>query len=58
MYFMPVSYTSVDMCRYLLGCELNEHGTNLGGLAEVVSVCLVFGHDTFERALPQLFYQR
>lgn len=54
---MSVSYTSVDMCSYLLGCEVTEHGTNLGGLAEAGSVCLVFGHDTFERAVPQLFYQ-
>lgn len=49
--------SSVNMCKYLFGGEITEHGINLGGLAKVVSVRLVFGHDTFERALSQLFYQ-
>lgn len=53
---MSVSYTSVDVRKYLLGCEDTEHRTN-ADLAEIASVCLDFGDDTFERALPELFYQ-
>lgn len=46
MYFMSVSYSSVDVCKYLLGCEDIEHGINTGDLAEVASVCLVLIHFT------------
>lgn len=52
MYFM----SSLNMCKYLFRGEITGQGMNLGGLAKVVSVCLVVGHDTFERALSQLFY--
>lgn len=52
VYFM----SSLNMHKYLFGGEISGHGINLGGLAKVESVRLVFGHDTFERALSQLFY--
>lgn len=49
--------TSLNMYQYLFGGEITGHGINLGGLAKIDSVCLVFGHDTFERALStQLFF--
>lgn len=52
MYFM----SSLNMCTYLFGGEITGHGINSGGLAKVVPLCLVFGHDTFERTLSQHFY--
>lgn len=52
VYFM----SSLNMCTYLFGGEITGHGINSGGLAKVVPLCLVFGHDTFERTLSQHFY--